>query len=264
MNQVSIITDLLRKKHEGDVFVNDCKTGDLGHPILDAWVMKKSWSHPSYIGYEIKVSKQDFRNDCKWVNYLPYCNQLYFITPQGLIDKTEVPEVCGLIYVSKNGRMLYTKKHAQYRKIDIPNTIFRSLLMSRVKITKVSTYGDNNSKELTGADYWRSELQNKQEDKKLGWRISQIIREGVIRQVDEVIGENDKLKNENVSLTNVKDFLKSIGVNTNKRTIEISNKIKSMTGDIQGLFYQVSTLIRDLETFKKKVEDKMNVPEDNG
>ena len=136
--------------------------------------------------------------------------------------------------------------------------------MSRVKITKVSTYGDNNSKELTGADYWRSELQNKQEDKKLGWRISQIIREGVIRQVDEVIGENDKLKNENVSLTNVKDFLKSIGVNTNKRTIEISNKIKSMTGDIQGLFYQVSTLIRDLETFKKKVEDKMNVPEDNG
>ena len=67
MDTVNIILDLLRKKHEEDTFVNDCKTGDLGHPILDAWVMKKSWSHPLYLGYEIKISKQDFRNDGKWI-----------------------------------------------------------------------------------------------------------------------------------------------------------------------------------------------------
>lgn len=262
MDTVNTILDLLRKKHEEDTFVNDCKTGDMGHPILDAWVMKKSWSHPLYLGYEIKVSKQNFRNDCKWMNYLPYCNQLYFITPQGLIDKTEVPEVCGLIYISKNGRMLYTKKHAQYRKIDIPDTIFRALLMSRVQITKESTYGRSNK--LTGADYWASELKNRKEDKELGWKISQIIQEYVIRKVDETITENSKLKNENNKLSNVKYFLEKNGINTKHLSVyEIRNKINLITGDISGILNQVSILIGGLESFKKKVERDMNVSEDN-
>lgn len=50
-------------------------------------------------GYEIKVSRQDFLTDKKWQEYLPYCNQFYFVVPKGLILPEELPPEIGLIYI---------------------------------------------------------------------------------------------------------------------------------------------------------------------
>jgi hypothetical protein len=49
------ILELLRVKHEGDVFVPECKTGPSqghDHSRFDAWVMRKSWANAETIGYE--------------------------------------------------------------------------------------------------------------------------------------------------------------------------------------------------------------------
>ena len=83
------IQSLLAVKHSKDIFVPECKDGPThtaDHLRMDAWVMKRSWVRPLSIGYEIKISRQDFLNDQKWHSYLNYCNEFYFVCPAGLID----------------------------------------------------------------------------------------------------------------------------------------------------------------------------------
>lgn len=41
-------------------------------------------------GYEIKVSRQDWRQDTKWPDYLPWCHQLYIVAPEGVVDLEDV------------------------------------------------------------------------------------------------------------------------------------------------------------------------------
>ena len=72
--RASDLLALLAKKHSADVFVPECKTGGTWagtHLRLDAWAMRRSWTHPTVWGYEIKVSRSDFLSDDKWVGYLP-------------------------------------------------------------------------------------------------------------------------------------------------------------------------------------------------
>ena len=51
------IVELLRDKHDDDVFVPEAKTGSSwsGCKRLDIWVMKKSWSPVTMIGYDLPV-----------------------------------------------------------------------------------------------------------------------------------------------------------------------------------------------------------------
>ena len=86
---MSTILDKLKAKHTDDVFVAECKNGPThtaSHRRLDAWVMKKSWSPITMLGYEIKQSRSDFLQDNKWQAYLPCCHQLYFVCPKGYWD----------------------------------------------------------------------------------------------------------------------------------------------------------------------------------
>ena len=204
------ITKLLKTKHEEDIFVSQCKTGasfgnrNLG--IIDGWAMKKSWSNPLYIGYEIKVSKQDFLHDDKWQKYLPFCNQFYFVCPYGMIDKNEIPEEVGLMYVSKTGTKLYTKKKAKFRNVEIPDTIFRYILMSRTKI-------DSDSK-VNKKDFWENWLHEKKLDLKFGSYVSKSISETVKKRIDKVEHENEKLLNENKKLQKFKEILEKLGFRT--------------------------------------------------
>lgn len=111
------ILDVLASKHTRDIFVPHCKIGQSygnGQLILDAWVMPFSWTKP-IIGYEVKVSRGDFRRDRKWAGYLQYCNLFYFVTPWGLIGKGEIPEEAGLIYLTKTGSSLRYIKRAPNR-----------------------------------------------------------------------------------------------------------------------------------------------------
>ena len=111
----SEILRLLRSRHKDDVFVDEVKTGPTGNGllILDAWAMKKSWSRPSTIGYEIKVSRSDFTRDSKWHGYLDYCNEFYFVAPPGIIRPDELPPEAGLLTVASTKTKVFTKKNLQ-------------------------------------------------------------------------------------------------------------------------------------------------------
>lgn len=64
---------------------------------FDGLAITKSYTKPNIIGYEIKVSRNDFLQDNKWHLYLQYCNEFYFVVPKGLVKKEELPDHVGLI-----------------------------------------------------------------------------------------------------------------------------------------------------------------------
>lgn len=133
------ITTLLSDKHCKDVFIPQCKNGETWGARdllkLDAWVLRRTYSPLTTIGYEIKVSRQDFEQDQKWTSYIDLCHEFFFVCPAGLIRSTDLPSNIGLIWVSQTGK-LHTKHKAEYHQPD-NNKQVRLLiyaLMARSKI----------------------------------------------------------------------------------------------------------------------------------
>ena len=110
-----------------DAFYSEVKTGRSlpGYLRFDAVAIKQSWKRPLIIGYEIKVSRNDFLRDKKWRNYQKYCHEFWFACPvvgndgNHVIKLDELPGDVGLIYYSPEHDTLFTKRRAMYRKIDL-------------------------------------------------------------------------------------------------------------------------------------------------
>lgn len=130
------IKSALAAKHHGDIFVPECNNGPTGSQYrrIDAWVMNRSWARLTYTGYEIKISRSDFLQDKKWVEYLPMCHQLYFVTPRGLVTKSEIPPECG--FAELVGNRILTRKLAPRRNIEHPVQVLQYIMMSRATISK--------------------------------------------------------------------------------------------------------------------------------
>lgn len=134
------ISKLLAEKHKQDVFVAQCKNGETWGSrnllILDAWALKRTYSPLTMIGYEIKVSRQDFEQDQKWTGYMDLCNYFFFVCPAGLIRATDLPHQVGLIWVSQTGT-LHTKHKAERIVPDTSklNDLLIYIMMARTKIT---------------------------------------------------------------------------------------------------------------------------------
>ena len=133
------ILSLLRDRHSKDVMVPECKNGETWGARdllkLDAWVLRRSYSPLTTIGYEIKTSRQDFERDQKWTGYLDLCHQFYFVCPAGLIRATDLPQRVGIIWVSKSGT-LRAKRKAERVNPDMEklNRLLLYVLMARSDI----------------------------------------------------------------------------------------------------------------------------------
>ncbi len=140
----SQLVDLLRQRHAADVFVAECKNGPTHSPLtgllkLDAWVVRKTWSPWSIVGYEVKVDRQDFERDQKWSAYLPLCHEFYFVCPGGLIRGVDLPPGIGLLWASQNGGRLWTKVKAARHE---PDSAQLCQLMSYVLMSRTVIVGD--------------------------------------------------------------------------------------------------------------------------
>lgn len=203
------LLELLATRHCGDVFIPECKTGPTHYSTMmqrmDAWAMKKSWAHPLTIAYEIKVARGDFLADNKWRGYLPYCNQFVFVAPPGLIEVDEVPRDAGLLVCSRNASRLYQKKKAPYREVDIPESLYRYILFSRVRITR--EFSDDGN----GAEFWREWLAGKQELAGLGNKVSRALRKRISDEIDLRDTTQHALEREIEHLTDAKTLLVNLG-----------------------------------------------------
>jgi len=99
-------------------------------PRADVLAVSKSFVHPAFLIYEVKVSRSDYLADVnrgKYQVYLDYCNQLYFAAPTGVISKAEVPDTCGLILRGENG--WHVVKAAPRREFTPDTELMLKLLM---------------------------------------------------------------------------------------------------------------------------------------
>lgn len=113
------ITKALKAKHYKDIFAAQVKMGQAGSKIMDAVVIKPTWTPVTLIGYEIKVSRADFLNDQKYPHYMKTCTIFSFVAPKGVVQKDELPSNAGLIEYNPNTQRLRTVKKAPYNKVEI-------------------------------------------------------------------------------------------------------------------------------------------------
>ena len=250
MISASDIGQLLQAKHSKDVFVGECKTGPTqvtkGLQIIDAWAMKCSWAHPCCTAYEIKVSRPDFVNDTKWRGYLEYCNEFYFVCPYKMIQVEELSEGTGLLWVSRTGSRLFTKRKAAWRDVEIPDSIFRYILMARSRIDGESQIdGQSNGEQ---ADKWRRWLKQKEENQELGHNVSDRIRQLVAKRIVQVENDNRLLKRANEQLREVKKICDEMGLDheyISHAQSDVKRAMDKLRGD--GLIRHLAMSIQDLQ-----------------
>ena len=209
-----LISRLLLQRHvsRNDLYVDECSMGSSGSRRLDGWAMSKSWASPMYTGYEIKISRSDFLQDEKYDDYFKVCSRFYWVCPTGLIDKSEVGDNCGLIYVTKSGNRLITKKKAPAL---VPNQmslkrLMKSVLMNRVKICD-STFNGGTTE--TNQEFWERWLREKQSKLLLGRSVCNELHRRVNEKILETRNENQKLARENFRLQGIKELLEELGIN---------------------------------------------------
>lgn len=140
------IKKALAAYNQKDYFITECKTCSTYFPdpqgllIFDGLAIRRSYTGPCITGYEIKVSRSDFLQDAKWHLYLQYCNEFYFVVPNGLISKDEIPENVGLIYYYPESGTIKKKKKALYRDIEEPVGVYKYIIFSRLEQDRTPFY----------------------------------------------------------------------------------------------------------------------------
>ena len=222
------VLDLLAQRHSKDVFVPECKIGPTQAaggrvPRLDAWAMPRSWSRPAVHGYEVKVARSDFLRDEKWPEYMAYCNCMWFVAPKSLIQLEELPPEVGLIEVSKNARRLFTRRKAVERAVEIPEDIWRYVLMCRASISEQEIV------ENRSVAHWEKWLREKKRRNALGYEVR-----GKIREVaNRLESENERLRRENEVFADVRKILEAAGIDS-VDTWYTRNKIQRKIDDQQA------------------------------
>lgn len=82
--------------------------------------------------FEIKVSRSDFKSDNKRWEYLKYCTNFFFVCPEWLIKKDELPEWVGLMYVQEDYTIKTVKRAKTNYNIDIPKDFRTYLVYSKI------------------------------------------------------------------------------------------------------------------------------------
>jgi len=248
---------LIEHRHVSDVFVRECNDGPsqfTSHSRMDAWAMARSWTKPLTYAYEIKMSRSDFLKDEKWMRYLDYCNLFSFVSPSHVIRAEEVPETAGLLWCSKNGTRLYTKKKAPFREVEIPETLWRYILMARTLVTQ-EHFGAE-----TAFDFWRRWLQQKADRREIGHRVSRSLGKLVRTKIDEVKVKQRVLEARIEECQEVEALLKDMGMGVGyywdlKQRFE--QRIKMLReGMPEDLNQALRTLRTSLDAFEKALSGK--------
>jgi len=238
------IEHALAIKHKDDLWLSQVKTGptqsaSMGNLyILDGLAMKKSWAHPLFTGYEIKVSHSDFQRDDKWPVYRAYCHSLYFACPVDLIRPEELPADVGLIYYNLDKSSLRTVRKAEYRNIEIPREILLYILMSKVSSDRHPFF--NSRREQLEA--W---VNDKEDRIKLGYSVSpklQRLVAGIEDKKREAEREKARLEKSLDLLEDIRKIASTHGINVGQWNWE-----KRLASRLSGTVIEVA-LMRRMES----------------
>jgi len=255
------ILTLLNAKHWKDVIIPECKNGETwgARDLLkmDAWVLKRSYSPLTTIGYEIKCSRQDFEQDQKWTGYLDLCHEFYFVCPAGLIRTTDLPNRVGIIWASKD--KLHTKKKAVRVEPDSEklSRLLIYVVMSRSKIVA----GDalQSDKPKSRLQSLRETVEKANERKELAYFIK-----GHVRQIYEQTRELNlaqKYREDNVK--RFEKQLAGLGIVWDSNAyhwqdnMRVENEIRLLKNQIS--FRTLESMKRLAHTLTEAVEEIENI-----
>lgn len=74
-------------------------------------------------GFEIKVSKADWKNDFKIHNYTKFCSSITIVCPEGLITVKEIPTEYGLAYIKTGKYGLYYDQIKRPKRIQTHKSV---------------------------------------------------------------------------------------------------------------------------------------------
>ena len=249
------VVNLLAARHANDIFVPECKGGPTWggtHERMDAWTMNRSWTSLKFTGYEIKVSRADWLQDNKWHSYLEFCNSFYIVAPDGVIKEEELPPEVGWLRVAKNGKRLITKKKAPHRQVEIPESLFVYILMSRVQVTR-------ERQEHVGwrKQYWQEWLKEKKIDRNLGYRVGKAMSKRIQEEVIKAKEENEILVAENAELRTVKEWAEENNIRLDSYSLK-TNLARALEEKQAGMSKQfirdVNSALRTLTNLKETFE----------
>lgn len=248
------IVDAIGTKHAKDIFIPECKTGPTWagtHFRFDALVITKSWVKPAVIGYEVKVSRQDFLHDSKWTNYLDFCNEFYFVCPPKLIGPNEVSDDVGLYWTSGAGTKIYQKKKAKYRDIQIPDSLWRYILMWRARIgDEIDAMGIGDRQQ-----YWRKWLEDRKIDHQFGGIVSHAIREEIRKKIRTVEDENERFRKLIDKYDDIRRLLVKLEFDADQFSEwDVQRRISVGTIDTRDANQAISNLERSLVFLKSFVD----------
>jgi len=241
------IMALLNVKHSKDVIIPECKNGETwgARDLLkmDAWVLRRSYSPLTTIGYEIKCSRKDFEQDQKWTGYLDLCHEFCFVCPAGLIRATDLPQRVGLIWASKD--RLHTKRKAQRVEPDTEklNRLLIYVVMARSQIV-ASMYELDRHEPKDHLQSLKEAIEKANERKELAYFINGHVRQ-IYNQTREV---NLNLKWREDTVKRFEKQLAELGIvwdskaNHWQETMRIENEIRLLKNQIS---------FRTLESMKR-------------
>lgn len=238
-------------------FITECKTCSTYFPdpqgllIFDGLAITKSYTNPNIIGYEIKVSRNDFKQDNKWHLYLQYCNEFYFVVPKGLISKEELPDNVGLIYYNSETEALKTVKKSQYRFIDKPIGVYEYIIYSRLDEDRIPFY---NSRKEYCKDYL-----NDIKDRKL---VGSVLGTKLAKEVEDAYKRLYTLEHSEKELevwNEVKKILRDKGIISYWRD-DVEAVVRRLKNALSGAFPdEINSIISRLEYDVKVLKDLRDV-----
>lgn len=212
----------LSKRHETDAFFTEVKNGPTHTATellrIDALAIKKSWAHPLFTGYEVKVSRQDFLRDEKWYAYKNYCHRLYFACPTDMIKPEEIPEDVGLIYYNPETSALRVKRRPVTREIEMPWEMLYYLIICRLESDRHPFFSSR--REMLEA--W---VQDKADRRDLGYKVHNRMTKKIDeseRRAIRVEREMENQKDELQLFERVRKIVARFGVDNHSWGIEKS------------------------------------------
>lgn len=237
----------LQYRHAKDVLVEECNMGSAhaGCRRLDAWALVKTWSPWTTIGYELKVDRQDFLRDRKHAEYLAVCHEFYFVCPAKLIQPEELPEGVGLLWGIAGGTRLQSKRKAARHEPD-PDKLLRLMsyvLMSRTRI--VADMWEAARQPESGRDYWRRWLEEDEEDKSLGLRVSQAVQK-VLR---EARARTQRAESRAAALESIQQKLDALGLGDVTSSYQLERRLSGPkpSVEVRRLAQQILSLVPEQE-----------------
>lgn len=117
----------------GRMIWEDMQLGPAHSARPDVFTMRKSFTDPRPLVYEVKISVSDFRADItegKWQRYLEFSTGVIFAAPAGLISKADLPRGCGLMTRGENG--WHTLRAPTRQTCTLPQKVLLKLLIDGI------------------------------------------------------------------------------------------------------------------------------------